>query len=168
MSEELHSRISENEKQLGELTATVGSLAESVGRMHQDFQKGIDGVYQKIDNINERTLSGNRPNWFLVLAAIAALGAYILLHTEPIKKQGIENKEFVMKRLYQLPDDYYQFGQNSAIVEELKHDVHVLEDLTRDIIKDDSAVHQHLRDLELWVQAIDEGGSRKWIRSINE
>jgi len=163
MTEELHKRINENERQIGELTATVGSLAESVGRLHEDFQKGISGVYQKIDSFNERMFTYGRPNWGVVLMGIAALAAFIVLHTQPIKEQSEKNNVLLMERLKQLPDDYYQFGNNSAKVEHLEtHAQHSGESIIQ-LRAELKAVQQHVSDLEVWLEAVDKGGSRKWI-----
>ena len=164
MSEELSTRLHTTEKAVHELVPIVRELATSVGTLRQEIKDHTNVLHERIND--QQKLS--RPQWTVILSALGALVALIVLHTQPIEELGKRNQEWILDRSEQLIQDYYQFGQNTAKLEDAMMEVDNLQVELHDLIAADAHNEAEVMALMQLVRDIDTGGSRVWNKKDKE
>ena len=164
MSEEIDQRLIHTEKAIHELVPVVQQLAVSVGDLRNDIKEQGRVLHDRIDD--QQKLS--RPQWTVILSALGALVALIVLHTQPIEELGKRNQEWVLDRSEQLIQDYYQFGQNTAKLDDAMMEVDNLQVELHDLIAADAHNEAEVMALMQLVRDIDTGGSRVWNKKDKE
>lgn len=158
----------------------VWEAIDTLRGMQTESQKEISGLSGVVKQLIEevRDLKGiiHRPqdkfNWVgfgaLVVGVLMCAGAYSNAIIKPITDATKENANWQKERMQQLPDDYYQFGQNSS-----RLDIHdrVADKVTDTLYDHTQDIATALADIEMlkrWLQDVDGAGSRKHIIGVPE
>lgn len=137
-------RLTTQEKNMAELTANVASLATAVKSSHEESREHFSKIHSRLDSVSTELSEKGKINWnvivgigALILLGLGALASAGVSITNPIAQNTERNTTWIDERSKNMIDDYYQFGKNSAVIENLSYSYNHL----------DERVHQNERDI---------------------
>lgn len=164
MEDQDQNRLSRTEKAVHELVPIVEQLATSVGDLRKDIKEQGRVLHERIDDQQKMS----RPQWTVMVTALGgvltALIALLVLHTKPIEARTKANENWITQRSKDLITDYYQFGKNTAMLQDALDEVNKLQVDLHDTLEKQGEYEAKIHYLHDWVRDIDQGGSRTWVK----
>jgi hypothetical protein len=168
--------VSNNDKHdIDQVWKTVNALQDGQSKSQTEIAglvARMSGVESKLDSLASMlTTYITKPqkdfNWFglfsILISSAVVAGMLVTANLGPIREKTNENREMLMARLMQLKDDYRDFGIVTAKMESQELLIMDLKDRMHDVEQSTAACETDRELIHKQLDAVDFGGSRKWI-----